>query len=570
MASDPNPSTRSATPPVLTLAGPDILTQPADVLVVGVWSAGAAEAEAPAAGGRRRGRGARVAAPVGGAVVPASGAGVAIEALATLSPGGLTAALAAVGATGRAGELTWLPVPAGSLGARAVAVVGLGAAPDGGPAADPTRTAGTVPASAAELLRRAAGKASTACAGKARVLFALPAAEIAELEAVAEGAALGAYVFDAYRSAGRTGRTPRTPLAAAVIVSPLADNRGQKAAAEAVVARAGVVATAVYRARDLINTPALDLYPQEFADRTTAWFDELSGAAAKAVTVEVLDEQALAAGGYGGLLGVGRGSARPPRLVRIAYRPAKATGHVALVGKGITFDTGGYSMKTAAGMLTMKCDMAGAATVVAAIRAAAELGVRTNITAYACLAENMVSATAIHPSDVLTIRGGTTVQVDNTDAEGRLVLADGLVRAGEDQPDVIVDVATLTGACVVALGLRTAGVMGDAGFSERVVAVGDEVGESFWPLPIPEEMLGKLDSDVADIANVGDRDGGALQAAAFLREFVADGIAWAHLDVAGPAFHDKAPFGYTPKGGTGFGVRTLVALADLAAAGELL
>jgi len=493
-----------------------------------------------------------------------------VEAFAGVSAGGLPGALAAVGATGRAGELTWLPVPAGRLDARAVVVAGLGPqTPLAGDGPDPTRPAGTVATGRPEVLRRAAGAAAAACTGRGRVVFALPAQDLAELEAVAEGAVLGAYRFDAYRTTGRTGPRPRPGLAEAVVVSPLADDREQGDAAAAAGTRAAVAGAAVWRVRDWINTPALDLYPEEFVARARSWLGELSGAAAKAVTVEVLDEDALRSGGYGGLLGVGRGSERPPRLLRIAYRPRRARGHLAFVGKGITFDTGGYSMKPPAGMVTMKSDMSGAATVVGAVRAAAELGIRTDITVYACLAENMVSARALHPSDVITIRGGTTVQVDNTDAEGRLVLADGLVRAGEDRPDVIVDVATLTGSCVVALGLRTAGVMGDAALGERIVALGTEVGEDFWPLPIPAEMIGGLAKGVADIDNVGDREGGALQAAAFLREFVDDGIAWSHLDVAGPAYNDKAAYGHTPKGGTGFGVRTLLALADLAAAEAL-
>lgn len=552
---------------VLSLEGPKALSGAADAIAIAAYTA--VPAVTPPGKGRRA---RRADAPAGDRLpVLAPGSDAVAEALADLAPGGLAAALAAVGATGKAGELTWLPVPAGNLQVRAVAVVGLGADPhaEQSPGVDAARTAGTVPAAAAELLRRAAGTVAAAVVGKSRVLFALPAADLSELEAVAEGIALGSYVFDAYRSDTRTGPTPRTPLAAAVVVSPLADDRATRSDAQAALSRAAVVAGAVGQARDWINIPALDLYPESFADQAVAWFGELTGAASRAVSVEVLDDAALLAGGYGGLLGVGRGSLRPPRLVRVAYRPAKATGHVALVGKGITFDTGGYSLKPPTGMLTMKCDMAGAATVLATVRAAAELGIRTSITAYACLAENMVSATALHPSDVITIYGGTTVQVDNTDAEGRLVMADGLARASEDSPDVVVDVATLTGAAVVALGVRVAGVMGDATLSERIVTLGEEAGESFWPLPIPEEMIGKLASAVADINNVGDREGGALQAAAFLREFVGDGIAWAHLDVAGPAYNDKPGYGYLAKGGTGFGVRTLLALADATAAGDL-
>ena len=245
---------------------------------------------------------------------------------------------------------------------------------------------------------------------------------------------------------------------------------------------------------------------------------------------------------------------------------------MALVGKGITFDSGGLSLKTGAGMTTMKCDMGGAAAVLAATYAIAELEVPVRVTAFASMAENMPSGTATRPGDVLTMRSGTTVEVLNTDAEGRLVLADGLDMATEVKPDVVVDVATLTGACVVALGARVSGVMSnDERLLERLPEVAGRAGERMWPLPIPEEMKAKVTSSaLADLRQHNPEPvGGALFAAAFLREFVKD-LRWAHLDIAGPAFNDKEPFGYTPKGGTGAAVRTLVRLAQEAASDGVL
>jgi leucyl aminopeptidase len=317
------------------------------------------------------------------------------------------------------------------------------------------------------------------------------------------------------------------------------------------------VASAVHRARDWINTPPGDLPPAELADQMQA------AARQAGLEVSVLDEVMLDAQGYGGILGVGRGSANPPRLVRIAYRPSDPQAHLAVVGKGITFDSGGLSLKPPDAMTTMKSDMSGAAASVAAVLAAAGIGVPVAITVYAALAENMPSGFATRPSDVLRMYGGRTVEVLNTDAEGRLVMADALVRAAEDSPDLLVDIATLTGACVVALGNRVAGLMSDDDATRALVQqAAASAGESVWPLPIPEEMRAKLDSQVADIANVGDRFGGTLQAAAFLREFVPDGQRWAHLDIAGTAFNGDKPHGYTGKGGTSFGVRTLLALAQ--------
>jgi leucyl aminopeptidase len=282
------------------------------------------------------------------------------------------------------------------------------------------------------------------------------------------------------------------------------------------------------------------------------------------VTVDVMDDKELEAKGYGGIMGVGKGSQRPPRLVTMSYKPRGARTHLALVGKGITFDSGGLSIKPASGMVTMKCDMAGAAAVAAAIFAIADLELPIRVTAYTCLAENMPSGNATRPGDVLTMYGGKTVEVLNTDAEGRLVLADGITTAAAQQPDLLVDVATLTGACVVALGNKLSGVFSnDAELHESLPATAEAAGELMWPMPIPDDIKDKLKTTkIADLSQHNPEPwGGASYAAGFLREFVPEGLTWAHLDIAGPAFNSGEAEGYTPKGGTGAAVRTLIQLA---------
>ncbi len=234
---------------------------------------------------------------------------------------------------------------------------------------------------------------------------------------------------------------------------------------------------------------------------------------------------------------------------------------MALVGKGITFDSGGISIKGAQHMADMKSDMAGAAAVVATMLAVAATKPKVNVVGYVPMAENMPSGSAYRPGDVVTMYGGKSVEVLNTDAEGRLVMADGLVAAVEEHPDVVLDIATLTGAQVVALGNRVSAVMGTDDARGEVVAAAETAGEQFWPMPLPEELLGGLKSKVADLANIGERAGGMLTAGVFLREFVGS-TPWGHLDVAGPAFNEKSAHGYTPVGGTGVGVRTLLALLE--------
>ena len=335
--------------------------------------------------------------------------------------------------------------------------------------------------------------------------------------------------------------------------------------ADGIRRRAQALADAVSLARDLVNTAPSDLFPETLADEAARV------AAATGMHAEVLDEKALERGGYGGIVGVGQGSVHPPRLVRMEYAPAQADTTVVFVGKGITFDSGGLSLKPPKSMETMKSDMGGAAAIIGAMQAIATLSPAVRVIGYLAIAENMPSGTAQRPSDVLTIYGGKTVEVLNTDAEGRLVLADALARSAEDSPDVVVDVATLTGAQVVALGTRISAVMAnDDALRDAVVASADQAGEAMWPMPLPAELRKGLDSAVADLANVsGDRSGGMLVAGLFLREFVPAGVRWAHLDIAGPSFNDGQPHGYTPKGGTGAATRALVQIALDAAEGRL-
>ncbi len=402
-----------------------------------------------------------------------------------------------------------------------------------------------------ESLRRAAGSALRAAQAGA-VTLALPTADEPGL---VEAAGLGALI-GAYRYPGRPKGDPPRPVPETVTLL-VGSTRGLAHAAT----RARVVGEAVHLTRRLVDTPAGQLPPAALAA------EALAAVEGTGIEVEVLDEQALRAQGFGGILAVGQGSVNPPRLVRLAYSPQDAARHLALVGKGITFDSGGLSLKTAAGMTTMKMDMGGAAAVLAAVRAMAQLHVPLRVTAYLAIAENMPSGSAQRPGDVITAYGGRTVEVLNTDAEGRLVMMDALARCGADEPDAIVDVATLTGAQIVALGSRIAGVMGnDDGWRDEVHAAAGSAGELTWPMPIAEELRASLDSGVADLANVGERNGSMMTAAAFLREFVPEGVPWAHLDIAGPAYVEGTPWAYNGKGATGYGVRTLVAVAERMAA----
>ncbi|MFE6163636.1 leucyl aminopeptidase [Streptomyces sp. NPDC056486] len=473
------------------------------------------------------------------------------EAVEKAYDGKLASVLETLGATGGEGEVTKLPAPSG-FKAPVVVAVGLGTVPE------KDETYGT------DALRRAAGTAARALSGSKKAAFALPAEDADDTGAIAEGALLGAYSFDAYKENGaakaKNGKDTKGPLAEIALLGGKPRDKAYKAAVE----RAVAVSEELNRARDLINTPPNDLNPEAFA--------AVASAAAKehGIKVQVLDEKALAKGGFGGILGVGVGSDAPPRLVKLSYTSSKAKKHLAFVGKGITYDSGGISLKPAGHNETMKCDMAGAAAVFAAVVSAARLGLEVNVTGWLALAENMPSGSATRPGDVLRMYSGKTVEVLNTDAEGRLVLADAIAKASEDKPDAIIDVATLTGAMMMALGNRTFGIMAnDDAFRAAIHDASEEAGEPSWPMPLPEHLLKGMDSPTADIANMGERMGGGLVAGLFLKEFVGEGITWAHLDIAGPAFNEGGPFGYTPKGGTGTAVRTLVRLAERTAAGDL-
>jgi leucyl aminopeptidase len=410
-------------------------------------------------------------------------------------------------------------------------------------------------------LRRAAGSAARALAGNAGATFALPARDLAGVSAVAEGAALGAYVFNEFRGSSRQDQ--KSALKSATIFSKLAG----KSEAKEIINRASIIAKYTHLVRDLVNTPPSHLYPETFTKKLTADV-KAAGGAKVGLKVTIWDEKQLKSQGYGGIIGVGQGSANPPRLMHISYTPkAKNVKRFAFVGKGITFDTGGLNLKPGFGMEAMKCDMSGAAAVCAATLAIAELGLPVAIDCWAPLAENMPSDTATRPSDVITIFGGKTVEVLNPDAEGRLVLADAMVKAqlSKNKLDGMIDVATLTGAQVIALGTRTGAVMtNNQSFSDAFVAIAKETGEQFWPMPLPVELRASLDSPVADIANRGDKNGGMMVAGLFLKEFVNPDLPWLHLDIAGPAFNEGKAHGYTPVGGTGVSMRSLVRLVEQA------
>ena len=444
--------------------------------------------------------------------------------------------LALVGITGTADELTRLPLT--GFAAKSLAIIGVGSGPLG-----------------TNELRAAAGAATRQLRGVASVALALPSSSDADVLATLEGAAIGAYLYTEHR-VDSLAATKLPPATITVVGSASAQ----------VVARATIVATALNTVRDLVMSPPSHLYPETFAEAA------VSHAAGTTVSVEVLREDELEAGGFGGLLAVGGGSVRPPRLVKLSYSPAGASKHIALVGKGITFDTGGLALKPPAGMVGMKYDMTGAATVLAVVLAASALQLPVRITGWMCLAENMPSGSATRPNDVLRIRGGKTVENLNSDAEGRLVLADGLVAASEESPDAIVDIATLTGAARIALGNRYGGAMGDEELVGRLVATATAVGETFWPMPLPSELRTLLNSEIADISNVkpGNTAGGMLIGGVFLKEFIGSTgegedrhpIPWAHLDIAGPANNEGGGWGYTGTGPTGVAVRTLIALAE--------
>ena len=436
---------------------------------------------------------------------------------------------------GKPGQTLAVPTR-GRLRAAAAMLVGVGAFDE--------VTADGIRRAAAAVARKATRAPSVATT---LVDLADPAGieRAAAAQALAEGFVLGSYQFLKYKGNGDATRLSK------VVVVGRANAR-----VEAALDRGATVSAAVTWARDMVNEPSGAKSPAAFANAAKKL---LRG---KGVTVKVMSEAELKAEGLGGVVGVGQGSGNPPRLVKATYSPPGKKGSIAFVGKGVVFDSGGLSLKTSSGMETMKTDMSGAAAVLAAMSVLKDLGVKAKVTAYVPMVENMPSGTAIRPGDVLKIRNGKTVEVLNTDAEGRLILADALALAAEDKPDAVVDVATLTGACMVALGDKIAGLMGNGdAWNEQVQAAADAVGEPVWPLPMPTEYRKLLDSEVADLRNISTGSyGGALTAALFLAEFV-DGVPWVHLDIAGPA-RAGGDDGYLVKGGTGFAVRTLVELVD--------
>lgn len=432
--------------------------------------------------------------------------------------------LSDLGATGKADEVIKLPGTA----TKVILFTGLGKA---------------TKEYSSENIRRAAGIAAQNLHGHKSAIFAIEN----DARAMAEGAALGSYSFTDFR--GHSKKEQKAPLTE-IYIDADGDSKLLKE-----------VETEVkwtFFVRDLVNMPPSYLNPKKFAELVSAQAKKISG-----VKIKVWDEKQLKSQGFGGIIGVGQGSANPPRLVHLSYKPAKAKRTIAYVGKGITFDTGGLALKPALNMDEMKGDMAGAASVMGALLAIAELKLPIAIDAWAPLAENMVSDTATRPSDVITIYGGKTVEVLNPDAEGRLVLADAIVKAQENKNlDAIVDVATLTGAKVVALGTRYSAVMtNNDELCAEFLDVTDVTGEQFWQLPLPEELRASLDTPVADIANIGERMGGALVAGLFLKEFIANELPWLHLDIAGVEINTGKAYGHTPVGASGITVRSLIEMA---------
>ena len=417
---------------------------------------------------------------------------------------------------------------------RPFAVVGLG------PAA--MITSAVIRRAAASLARSAKRAKRIAVS----VLDAVPdSVERAEaLNALAEGMTLGAYTYGDFKSEHKPNNLEHVH-----VIGP-----GGRAVSDA-LELGRRVGKAVCFARDLVNEPGGSLTPKRFAEIAEQMAER------EGLEISVLDLDAIREAEMGGLLGVNRGSDQPPRFVEVSYAPdseAECRGSVALVGKGLTFDSGGLSIKTGTGMMTMKCDMSGGAAVLGVMSSIAAVAPPVKVTGYVPMTDNMLGGDATRPGDVLTIANGKTVEVLNTDAEGRLVLADALSLACRAEPDAIVDLATLTGACMVALGPKVAGLMGNnEGWIDQLADAAERTGERVWRLPLPDDYTAQLDSSVADMKNIGGPHGGALTAGLFLSNFVEEGIPWAHLDIAGPAFTDSED-GEISKGGTGFGVRMLL------------
>ncbi|MGH2749860.1 MAG: leucyl aminopeptidase [Actinomycetota bacterium] len=439
--------------------------------------------------------------------------------------GQLSEHLAHTGYKGKVAEIALIPT-LGRLQARTVVIAGLGDEDKAG----------------RNEVMRAAGSAARRLTDRSTIASALHAG-VTDAQAVAgaaEGFLLGAYKFTAYKSDPRPSKIERIAL----LGGPDSE----------AIEHGVVTAEATALARDLANEPADSIYPETLAARAKEVAD-IGG-----LDFEVLDESQLAERGFGGLVHVGKGSDKPPRFVVMHYRPsAKANQSVALVGKGITFDSGGLSIKPAGSMETMKTDMSGAAAVIGAMSAVSRLKPPIEVFGLIAAAENMVSGGSIKPGDVITHYGGGTSEVLNTDAEGRLVLADALAYACEREVDAVVNVATLTGAMMVALGPKATGLFSnDDSLRDEVAAAAERAGERVWPMPLYDDYRSDIDSEIADIKNTGSRWGGAIKAGLFLRNFVTEGVPWAHLDIAGPARNDSG-YDEVPKGGSGVATRTLIA-----------
>ncbi len=438
------------------------------------------------------------------------------------------------GVKGRLGDTLTIPT-LGGIPAGTVLLVGVG------PKAEATP----------ERIRRAAGRAGARATRYRRVASTLPQATKGSWElgvgAFVEGLLLGGYRFDRYKA--DNGEGPKLKQ-----VTILAAPRWEKKAVGAAIRRAEVLAESVRWVRDLVNSPAIEATPEYLAKEARAMAREVG------LEVKIWTKAQLEKGGFGGILGVGRGSVNPPVLIELVYKGGSGA-PVALTGKGVTFDSGGLSIKDAKGMEAMKEDMAGAATMLGVMRAIALLKPKINVIAAIPSAENMPSGSAIRPGDVLRHRGGVTSEVLNTDAEGRLILADALALLAEKKPRLIVDAATLTGAMMVALGTDLWGVMGnDRDVVRDLLDAGEEAGEPGWELPLWEPYAKLIDSQVADVKNTGGRWGGAITAGLFLKRFVGD-VPWAHVDIAGTAFAER-PGDLWPRGATGNPLRAFVAFVE--------
>lgn len=440
--------------------------------------------------------------------------------------GHLRSYLESEGFEGKPGEVVVLP-SFGRIEAETVAVTGLGAPDDQG----------------ASAVRRASAAAARHLSRRSVVASAVHSDRDGEggggaAAASAEGYVLGSYRFTAYKSEAGARKLERVLLLGAPSDA---------------IDRGVAYASATTLARDLVNEPGSELTPDALAAKAR------EVAAETGLVCTVWDEAEMAKRSFGGVLGVGRGASNPPRMIQLHHKPEGAVGKLALVGKGVTFDTGGLSLKDAKQMEEMKTDMSGAAAVLGAMSMLHHLDAAVEVTAYIPATENMPGPAAIKPGDVITHYGGTTSEVLNTDAEGRLILADALALASEEEPDAIVDLATLTGSIMIALGRTCSGLFAnDDALASELIAAGETAGERYWRMPLLDDYKKELESEIADLKNIGTRYGGSIFAALFLDRFVSKGHAWAHLDIAGTA-RTEATTDETPRGATGFGARTLLA-----------